>query len=137
VARGERFQTLLRDLAMQIAACSELQVVETSDIDEAWKAKEREIEMGKEDILSKPEKLRAQIVDGRIAKRVNEVALMEQAYIRDTDKKVSDLVKEYISELGENIKIRRFTRYNLGEGLQKKENDFAAEVAAATGAAAK
>jgi elongation factor Ts len=132
VARGERFQTLLRDVAMQIAACPEVQVVDTSDVDEAWKAKEREIEMGKEDILAKPEKLRPQIVDGRIAKRVNEVALLEQAYIRDTDKKVGDLVKEYISELGENIKIRRFARYNLGEGIAKKESDFAAEVAAAT-----
>jgi elongation factor Ts len=134
VARGERFQTLLRDVAMQIAACPEVQVVDTSDVDEAWKAKEREIEMGKEDILAKPEKLRPQIVDGRIAKRVNEVALLEQAYIRDTDKKVGDLVKEYISELGENIKIRRFARYNLGEGIEKKTTDFAAEVAAVTGA---
>jgi elongation factor Ts len=134
VARGERFQTLLRDVAMQIAACPDVQVVDTSDVDEAWKAKEREIEMGKEDILSKPEKLRPQIVDGRIAKRVNEVALLEQAYIRDTDKKVGDLVKEYIAELGENIKIRRFSRYNLGEGIEKKVSDFAAEVAAATGA---
>ena len=134
VARGEVFQTLLKDLAMQIAACPDVQVVDTSDVDEAWKAKETEIEMGKEDILSKPEKLRAQIVVGRVAKRVNEVALLEQAYIRDTDKKVGDLIKEKISEIGENIKVRRFSRFNLGEGIEKKENDFAAEVAAITGA---
>ena len=88
--------------------------------------------MQKEDILSKPEKIRGQIVDGRVAKRVNEVALTEQAYIRDTNKKVGDLIKESIAELGENIKVRRFVRYNLGEGIEKKESDFAAEVAAIT-----
>ena len=88
--------------------------------------------MQKEDILSKPEKIRAQIVEGRVAKRVNEVALMEQAFIRDPTKTVSELVKEAIAELGENIKVRRFTRYNLGEGIEKKETDFAAEVAAIT-----
>ena len=136
VARGERFQSLLKDLSMQIAACPDVQVVDPSDVDEAWKVKEREIEMLKEDILSKPEKIRGTIVDGRVAKRVNEVALTEQAYIRDTNKKVGDLIKEAIAELGENIKVRRFVRYNLGEGIEKKENDFAAEVAAITGAKA-
>ena len=134
VARGERFQELLRDMAMQIVANPEVVAVDTSDVDEAWKAKEFEIEMGKEDIQAKPENLRSKIVEGRITKRINEVALLEQPFIKDTTKKVSELLKGAIAELGENIKIRRFSRFTLGEGLQKKETDFAAEVAAVTAA---
>lgn len=119
-----------------MVACPDVVAVDTSDVDEAWKERERAIEMGKEDLQSKPEAMRAKIVDGRITKRVNEVALLEQAYIKDTNKKVGDLIKETIAELGENIKVRRFARFNLGEGLQKRESDFAAEVAAATAAVA-
>jgi len=133
VARGDRFKTLLEDLCMQVAANPDVQVVDTSDVDDAWKTKEREIEMQKEDVLSKPEKIRATIVDGRVTKRVNEVALLEQPFIKNTEVSVRDLIKQSIAELGENIKIRRFSRFNLGEGIEKKSVDFAAEVAAITG----
>lgn len=86
------------------------QVVRPEDVDAELIAKEREVEMGKEDLKSKPEQIREKIVDGRINKRVNELSLSEQEYIRDTDKKVGEIVKETIAQLGENIQIRRFTR---------------------------
>ena len=137
VARGERFQGLMRDMAMQVAACPDVLVVSTEDVDEEWKAKETAIESLKEDLLDKPEARRPQIVAGRITKRVNEVSLLEQPFIKDTEKKVSDVLKAAVAEIGENIKIRRFVRFNLGEGLEKKSEDFAAEVAAASAVKAK
>ena len=89
--------------------------------------------MQKEDLLSKPENIREKIVSGRIDKMVNEKALVTKDYIKDTSKTVEELVKEATAEIGEKISIRRFTRYNLGEGLEKRNEDFAAEVAAQMG----
>jgi len=88
--------------------------------------------MGKEDLQSKPEAIRAKMVDGRMAKRVNEMALLEQAFIKDSDKTVGDIIAASIATIGENIKIRRFERFNLGEGIEKKKDNFAEEVAAFT-----
>jgi elongation factor Ts len=80
----------------------------------------------------KPEKVADKIVEGRIKKYYEQVCLLEQQYIRSDDKKtVRDLINEAISEIGENIQIRRFTRYVLGEGLEKRQDDLAAEVAKA------
>eukprot|EP00958_Prasinococcus_capsulatus_P029229 scaffold7380_cov350-Prasinococcus_capsulatus_cf.AAC.1 len=76
------------------------------------------------------------MVEGRIAKRLKELALLEQPFIKDQDKTVGEVVKEAVASIGENIKVRRFERFNLGEGLEKKEEDFAAEVAKASEAAA-
>ena len=92
-------------------------------------AKEREIEMGKEDLLSKPENIRGNIVEGRINKLVSQKALLEQAWILDTDKTVKQAVQEVVAKLGENIQIRRFEKYNLGEGIEVEKKDFADEVA--------
>jgi elongation factor Ts len=83
--------------------------------------------------LSKPENIREKIVSGRIDKMVNEKALVTKDYIKDTSKTVEELVKEATAEIGEKISIRRFTRYNLGEGIEKRNEDFAAEVAAQMG----
>eukprot|EP00668_Euglena_longa_P042700 GGOE01056530.1.p1 GENE.GGOE01056530.1~~GGOE01056530.1.p1 ORF type:complete len:600 (-),score=160.76 GGOE01056530.1:218-1786(-) len=132
VARGDAFNQLAADLAMQVAACDVL-VVAAEDVDPSWLAKEREIEMGKEDLKSKPEQIRAKIVEGRVQKRVKEVALLEQPFIKDQDKTVKEVLKAAISTIGENIKIRRFERFVLGEGLEKRSNNFAEEVAATTG----
>ena len=118
---------------MQVAACESVTVVATTDVDPAFLAQERAIEMGKEDLQSKPENIREKIVEGRMAKRVNEVALLEQPFIKDTDQTVGEVVKAAVAKIGENIKVRRFVKYNLGEGLEKRTEDFAAEVAAATG----
>ena len=130
VARGDTFKDLCKDLAMQVAACPQVDYVSPEDVDPS-SAKEREIEMGKEDIQSKPEAIRPKIVQGRLDKLVNEKALLQQDYIKDTNKTVQDVVKEAVAAVGENIQVRRFVRFNLGEGLEKKSEDFAAEVAAA------
>ena len=130
---GDAFKELVADLAMQVAACESVTVVAPEDVDPAFLAQERAIEMGKEDLQSKPENIREKIVEGRMAKRVNEVALLEQPFIKDTDQTVGEVVKAAVAKIGENIKVRRFVKYNLGEGLEKRTEDFAAEVAAATG----
>eukprot|EP00850_Spirogloea_muscicola_P004329 SM000018S03694 [mRNA] locus=s18:867287:871974:- [translate_table: standard] len=131
VARGDAFKELVEDLGMQVAACPAVMVVSTDEIEEGVKARERELELGKEDLKSKPEAVRAKIVDGRVAKRLDELALLEQPYIKDDKVKVKDHVKSAVARIGENIRVRRFVRFNLGEGLAKKSTDFAAEVAAA------
>lgn len=137
VARGDRFKTLAQDLAMQVAACPEVEYVNPSDADQEMVARERAIEMQKEDLLSKPEQIREKIVNGRIEKLVNEKALVTKDFIKDPSISVEELVKAATAEIGEKISIRRFMRFNLGEGIEKRENDFAAEVAAATGASMK
>ncbi|KAL7093615.1 hypothetical protein ACP275_11G050200 [Erythranthe tilingii] len=136
VARGDIFKELVQDLAMQVAACPQVKYLNTEDFPKEIMDKEREIEMQKEDLLSKPEQIREKIVEGRIRKSVEEVCLMEQPFIRDDKVAVKDWVKRTISTVGENIKVKRFVRFNLGEGLEKKSTDFAAEVAAQTAARA-
>lgn len=134
VSRGDIFKELVDDLAMQAAACPQVQYVVTEDVPEEFVNKEREIEMQKEDLLSKPEQIRSKIVDGRIGKRLEELALLEQPYIKNDKVVVKDWVKQTIATVGENIKVKRFVRFNLGEGLEKRSQDFAAEVAAQTAA---
>ncbi len=132
VARREEFHTLVRNIAMQIAACPNVEYVKVADIPEAIVQKEREIEMGRDDLSGKPENIKEKIVQGRIDKRLKELSLMDQPYIRDQSKTVEELVKESIAQLGENIQVRRFARFVLGEGIEKEEKNFAEEVAAQT-----
>ena len=133
VAMRDEFKTLVRDVAMQIAACPNVEYVRTGEIPQDMIAKEKEIEMGREDLASKPENIREQIVQGRIDKRMKELSLMDQPFIKDQNISVEELVKQHIAQLGENIQVRRFSRFVLGEGIEKEETDFAAEVAAQTG----
>ncbi|KAF7813859.1 A-kinase anchor protein 200 isoform X3 [Senna tora] len=134
VSRGEIFKELVDDIAMQVAACPQVEYLVTEDVPEEIVNKEKEIEMQKEDLSSKPEQIRSKIVEGRIRKRLEELALLEQPYIKNDKLAVKDLVKQTIATIGENIKVKRFVRFNLGEGLEKKSQDFAAEVAAQTAA---
>ncbi|KAL3332187.1 hypothetical protein AABB24_032668 [Solanum stoloniferum] len=134
VSRGDIFKELVDDLAMQVAAYPQVQYLVPEDVPAEIINKEREIEMQKEDLLSKPEQIRSKIVDGRINKRLEDLALLEQPYIKNDKMVVKDLIKQTIATIGENIKVKRFVRYNLGEGLEKKSQDFAAEVAAQTAA---
>ncbi|KAH0650152.1 hypothetical protein KY284_030064 [Solanum tuberosum] len=134
VSRGDIFKELVDDLAMQVAAYPQVQYLVPGDVPAEIINKEREIEMQKDDLLSKPEQIRSKIVDGRINKRLEDLALLEQPYIKNDKMVVKDLIKQTISTIGENIKVKRFVRYNLGEGLEKKSQDFAAEVAAQTAA---
>ncbi|PSS01905.1 Elongation factor Ts like [Actinidia chinensis var. chinensis] len=134
VSRGDIFKELVDDLAMQVAACPQVQYLATEDVPNEIVDKEREIEIQKEDLLSKPEQIRSKIVDGRIRKRLEELALLEQPFIKNDKLMVKDWVKQTIATIGENMKVKRFVRFNLGEGLEKKSQDFAAEVAAQTAA---
>jgi elongation factor Ts len=133
VARGEKFQELVRNVAMQIAACPNVEFVKSDEIPADTIAKEKEIEMGREDLASKPEKMREKIVEGRIQKRLKELSLLDQPYIKDQNITVEELVKQSVADLGENIQIRRFSRFVLGEGIDKNQVSFADEVAAQTG----
>ncbi|MDV2991784.1 MAG: Elongation factor Ts [Chroococcidiopsis sp. SAG 2025] len=123
VARNQAFSELVRNIAMQIAACPNVEYVRVSDIPPEVVEKEKAIEMGKDDLAGKPENIREKIVVGRIEKRLKEMSLVDQAYIKDQNKSVEDLVKEAIAQLGENIQIRRFSRYVLGEGIEKSSEE--------------
>ena len=129
VARGEIFQSLLKDVAMQIAACPNVEYVSIDEIPKEVVNKEKQIEMGRDDLDGKPDQIKEKIVEGRIAKRLNELVLLEQPYIKDSSLSVGQLVKETAGKIGENIRIRRFTRYTLGEGIEVETVGFAEEVA--------
>jgi len=129
VARGDIFQTLLKDVSMQIAACPNVEYVSIEEIPKEVVEKEKLIEMGRDDLSGKPEQIKEKIVSGRISKRLKELALLDQPYIKDSALSIEQLVKQTAGKIGENIKIRRFTRYTLGEGIDVKEVGFAEEVA--------
>jgi elongation factor Ts len=130
VARNEAFQELVRNIAMQIAACPQVEYVKVEDIPAEFVAKEKSIEMGKDDLGNKPEAMREKIVQGRIEKRLKELCLLDQPYIRDQNISVAELVKQTVAQLGENIQVRRFVRFVLGEGIEKEADTFVAEIAA-------
>jgi elongation factor Ts len=134
VARNEAFKELVNNIAMQIAACPNVEYVKVADIPAEIAEKETAIEMGKDDLAGKKEEMKVKIVQGRIEKRLKEMCLLDQPYIRDQNISVGELVKQQVATLGENIQIRRFVRFVLGEGIEKEEVDFAAEVAAQIGA---
>jgi elongation factor Ts len=118
VARTTEFQTLLKDIAMQIAAVNP-RYVRREEVTLAELDKEKEIYRQQALESGKPEKVIEKIVEGKIDKFYSEVCLLEQAFIKDQDKKVVDVINDAIARLGENIQVRRFARYNLGEGTAK------------------
>jgi elongation factor Ts len=135
VARGEIFQDLIRNVAMQIAACPSVDFVKVEDIPSEVADREKQIEMGRDDLDGKKEEMKEKIVAGRIGKRLKEMALMDQPFIKDSSMTVAEMVKQVAGKVGENIQVRRFVRFNLGEGIEVEKMDFAAEVAAMGGAA--
>ncbi|HEY9665627.1 MAG TPA: translation elongation factor Ts [Coleofasciculaceae cyanobacterium] len=120
VAYTPEFQSLVRDIAMQIAACPSVKYVKVSDIPAEIVEKETEIEMGWDDLANIPDNVQEKIVQGRIEKRLKELCLMDQLYIRDQSIVVEELVNQAIAKLGENIQVRRFTRYVLGERIAEE-----------------
>lgn len=132
VARGEEFQQLVKDVAMHIAAVDP-KYVNRSEVPSDILDKEREIlmEQLKNDPKnsSKPDDVLNKIIEGRIGKYFEESVLLDQPFVKDPSKTVGDLVTEKISSIKENISVRRFTRYKMGEGIEKKVDDFASEVA--------
>lgn len=127
-ARGEAFQALVKDIAMHIAATGPA-AVKREDLDPSIIDEERKVFRAQAQDQGKPEKIVDKIVEGRIDKFYREICLLEQPFVKDTEKTVDDVVKEAIATIGENISVRRFTRYELGEGLEKRTEDFAEEVA--------
>jgi elongation factor Ts len=129
VAKNEAFTTFCREVALQIAAMNP-QAVAREDMDLTKVEAERALLREKAISEGKPEKIVDKIVDGQINKFFSENVLLEQAYVKDDKKTIEELQRELIAKIGENVKIRRFVRYELGEGLEKKQENFAAEVAA-------
>ncbi len=136
VARGEEFQQLVKDVAMHIAA-TDPRFLNREDVPADVLDKEREIllEQLKNDPknASKPEDVLNKIIEGRLNKFYEENVLVDQPFVKDPSKTVGELVKEKVASIKENISIRRFTRYKMGEGIEKKQDDFAAEVASMVG----
>ncbi len=127
VAKTDQFKTFVRDVAMQIAASNPL-YVETSEVPENEIASEKEILRAQALGEGKPEKIVDKMVEGRIQKYYKEVCLLEQPFVKDQDKAVKDILNEKIAEIGEKISIRRFVRFEMGEGLEKRKDDFVDEV---------
>jgi len=131
VAKTEEFKAFARDIAMQIAAAKP-EYVRREEVPAALVEKERAILRVQALNEGKPEKIVDMMVEGRIEKYFKEVCLLEQPFIKDPDTTVGQLLTEKIAKIGENINIRRFARYELGEGIEKKKSDLAAEVEEAT-----
>ncbi len=128
VASTDEFRAFVKDMAMQVAASRPKYIV-PEEVDQAELAHEREILRAQALAEGKPEKIVDKMVEGRIQKFYKEVCLMEQPFIKDQDKAVKDIVNEVGFRIGEKISIRRFVRYEMGEGLEKKQENFADEVA--------
>ncbi len=128
VAKNDEFKEFVRDMAMQVAASSP-KYVSIEDVPQEEVEKEKEILIHQVINEGKPEHIAEKIVEGRLGKFYEEICLLEQPFIKEPSMKVKDLLNEKISKIGENIKIRRFVRYEVGEGLEKREEDFAEEVA--------
>jgi len=127
VAKNEQFQNLAKDIAMHIAAIAP-QYVAREEVPEDVVAREKDVyseQMKKE---GKPDDIIEKIVGGKVDKFYSEVCLLEQPFIKDEDKTVGELLTAKTGEIGEKITVRRFARYELGEGIEKEEKDFAAEV---------
>lgn len=127
VAKTDAFKSLVKDIAMHIAAANP-SYLRREEVPAAELEHEKMVLSEQARNEGKPEKIIEKMVSGRIEKYYKEVCLLEQPFVKDPDKTISDLITESIAKIGENIAIRRFTRYQLGEGIEKKQEDFAAEV---------
>lgn len=132
VAKTDNFKNLVHDIAMHIAAANP-QFVQREEVPTAALDKEKEVLRVQALNEGKPEKIVEKMVEGRIEKYYKEVCLMEQPYVKDTDKTIKDLIGEATASIGEKITIRRFARYERGEGLEKRQDNFVEEVMAQAG----
>ena len=132
VSRNEQFQTLVNDVALHIAASAPLYLTK-EEVPADVIARESAIYRQRALDEGKPEKIVDRIVESALKKFYEDSCLLEQKFIKDDSKTMAQVVTEAVSTIGENIKIRRFARFELGEGLEKKTDDFAAEVAAVSG----
>jgi elongation factor Ts len=132
VARTDGFQSLVKDIAMQIAAASPL-YVKREEVPPELVAKELEIAKHQAREAKKPEPIVEKIAQGKVDKYYREVCLMDQPFVKDDKKSMQEVVTEAVARIGENIQVRRFARFVLGEGLEKKQENLAAEVAKVAG----
>lgn len=128
VAKAEDFQNFAKDIAMHIAAAKP-EFISPEEVPAEVIENEKKILRAQALNEGKPEKIVDKMVDGRIQKYFKEVCLLEQPFVKDPDKTIGQLVIEKVATIGEKISIRRFVRYELGEGLEKRVDDFADEVA--------
>ena len=128
VAKNEEFQNFVKDIAMQIAAVAP-KYVSREEVPAEEVEHEKNILTEQARSENKPEHVIEKMVEGRLEKFYEEICLLDQDFIKDSDKKIRDILNDLIAKIGENIKIRRFVRFEVGEGLEKREEDFAAEVA--------
>ena len=127
VARSDAFMDLVKDLGLQIAA-SAPEYVSREEVPASRIEKEKELLRAEAINEGKPEKIIDRIVEGGVNKLYSEICLLEQNFIKDPSKKVLDVVNEAVAKIGEKINVRRFVRYEMGEGLEKRHDDFASEV---------
>ena len=128
VAKNEEFQNFVKDIAMQIAAVAP-KYVSREEVPAEEVEHEKNVLTEQARGENKPEHIIEKMVQGRLEKFYEEICLLDQDFIKDSDKKIRDILNDLIAKIGENIKIRRFVRFEVGEGLEKREEDFAAEVA--------
>lgn len=128
VAKTDEFKEFVKDIAMQVAASNPQYLCE-EDVPQEAIDKEKEVLIQQAINEGKPQNIAEKMVEGRMHKFFERVCLLDQPFIKDPSITVNDLLKNKIAKIGENIKIRRFVRYEVGEGLEKREEDFAAEVA--------
>ena len=127
VARNEAFQQLVKDLCMHVAA-SNPKCIQIEDLSPEFIASEREILIAQALNEGKPQSIVEKMVEGRLKKSLKEICLLEQPFVKDPDKTVEQVVREVSAAIGEKISVRRFTRYQMGEGLEKRSDNFAEEV---------
>jgi elongation factor Ts len=135
VARNEDFQQLVKELAMQVAAANPT-YVRREEIPADVLEKEKEIHRQQLRDAKKPEAIWEKIIVGKIEKYYETVCLVDQLWVKDDKKKISDIVTEAVAKIGENITVRRFARFVVGEGIEKKKEDLASEVAKTVAASA-
>ncbi|MEM9770522.1 MAG: elongation factor Ts [Cyanobacteria bacterium P01_D01_bin.73] len=123
VAKHPEFQDLAHNIAMQIAACSQVRYIQVADIPKALILKEQALEMGRDDLAGKPKTSKIQIAGDRVQKRLEDMCLLTQPYIRDQSINVEELVQKAIAQFDENIQIRRFSRFVLGEEIDGSLTD--------------
>jgi elongation factor Ts len=128
VAKTDAFKSLVHDIAMHIAAAKP-EFLDRADVPTDNLEKEKEILRAQALNEGKPEKIVERMVEGRIDKYYKEVCLMEQPFVKDPDKSIKDLISDATVAIGEKISIRRFTRYERGEGIEKRKDNFAEEIA--------
>jgi elongation factor Ts len=132
VARTDGFQSLVKDLAMHVAAANPLWV-RREDVPPEVVQKELEIAKAQMRDQKKPEAILEKIATGKLEKYYEQTCLLDQPFVKDDKKKISEVITDAVAKIGENIQVRRFARFVLGEGLEKKKEDLAAEVAKAAG----